>query len=32
MQEITTEVNRREQASFDTLKSDYFAYREEDDS
>lgn len=28
MKEITTQVNRREQASFDTLKSDYFAQRD----
>ena len=28
MQEISAEVNRREQASFNTLKSDYFAKRD----
>ncbi len=32
IQEITAQVSRREQASFDTLKSDYFAYRQEEDS
>lgn len=32
IQEISAEVSRREQASFDTLKSDYFAHRQEEDS